>query len=87
MLFLLMTMRCFVSTEDQNTAIFSLLAVSTGLLAYSLVRQMVPGSRHRISPGAIGRTGRKLVAIPAAIRRRVADDGGFRGAGRAHEVS
>ena len=39
-----------VMTPLQNTVIFSVLAVSTGLLAYSLVRQMVPGSRHRISP-------------------------------------
>ena len=39
-----------VMTPLQNRAIFSVLAVSTGLLAYSLVRQMVPGSRHRISP-------------------------------------
>ena len=39
-----------VMTPLQNTAIFSVLAISTGLLAYSLVHQMVPGSRHRISP-------------------------------------
>jgi hypothetical protein len=39
-----------VMTPLQNTAIFSVLAVSTGLLAYSLVQQMVPGTRHRISP-------------------------------------
>ena len=39
-----------VMTPLQNTAIFSVLAVSTGLLAYSLVHQMVPGGRQRISP-------------------------------------
>jgi len=39
-----------VMTPLQTIAILSALAVSTGLLAYSLVHQMVPGSRHRISP-------------------------------------
>jgi len=39
-----------VMTPLQSAAIVSALAVSTGLLAYSLVQQMVPGSRHRISP-------------------------------------
>jgi hypothetical protein len=39
-----------VMTPLQTVAILSALAVSTGLLAYSLVHQMVPGSRHRISP-------------------------------------
>ena len=39
-----------VMTPLQTAAILSVLAISTGLLAYSLVHQMVPGSRHRISP-------------------------------------
>jgi hypothetical protein len=39
-----------VMTPLQTTTILGALAVSTGLLAYSLVHQMVPGSRHRISP-------------------------------------
>lgn len=39
-----------VMTPLQTTAILSALAISTGLLAYSLVQQMVPGSRHRIAP-------------------------------------
>jgi hypothetical protein len=39
-----------VMTPLQTAAILSALAISTGLLAYSLVHQMVPGSRHRISP-------------------------------------
>jgi len=39
-----------VMTPLQTIAILSALAVSTGLLAYSLVHQMIPGSRHRISP-------------------------------------
>ena len=39
-----------VMTPLQTAAILSALAISTGLLAYSLVHQMVPGSRHRIPP-------------------------------------
>jgi hypothetical protein len=39
-----------VMTPLQTTSILSALAISTGLLAYSLVHQMVPGSRHRIAP-------------------------------------
>jgi hypothetical protein len=39
-----------VMTPLQIIAILSALAVRTGLLAYSLVQQMVPGTRHRISP-------------------------------------
>ena len=39
-----------VMTPLQTVAILSALAISTGLLAYSLVHQMVPGSRHRIPP-------------------------------------
>jgi hypothetical protein len=39
-----------VMTPFQAAAILSTLAISTGLLASSLVHQMVPGSRHGISP-------------------------------------
>lgn len=39
-----------VMTPLQTVAILTALAVSTGLLAYSLVHQMIPGSPHRISP-------------------------------------
>jgi len=39
-----------VMTPLQTAAILSALAISTGLLAYSLVHQMVPGSSHRIPP-------------------------------------
>jgi len=39
-----------VMTPLQTAAILSALAISTGLLAYSLLHQMVPGSRHRIPP-------------------------------------
>lgn len=39
-----------VMTPLQAVAILSTLAVCTGLLVYSLVNQMVPGSLHRIPP-------------------------------------
>jgi hypothetical protein len=39
-----------VMSPLQTTAILGALAISTGLLTYSLAHQMVPGSRHRISP-------------------------------------
>jgi len=42
-----------VMTPLQTAAILSALAISTGLLAHSLVHQMVPGSRHRIPPGPL----------------------------------
>jgi len=42
-----------VMTPLQITAILGTLAISTGLLADSLVHQMVPGSRHTISPGLL----------------------------------
>lgn len=38
-----------VMTPIQAGAILSALAASAGLLAYSLVHQMVPGSRHRLN--------------------------------------
>ncbi len=42
-----------VMTPLQTAAILSALAISAALLAYSLVHQMVPGSRHRIPPGLV----------------------------------
>jgi len=42
-----------VMTPLQAATILSALAISTGLLAHSLVHQMVPGSRHRIPPGPL----------------------------------
>src|SRR5258708_4392226 len=42
-----------VMTPLQTTAILSTLAIGTGLLVYSLVKQMVPGSRHRIAPALL----------------------------------
>jgi hypothetical protein len=53
-----------VMTPLQTATIFSALAVSTGLLTYSLVHQMVPGSRHRIPP--------RLLPIAIAISLAIA---------------
>jgi hypothetical protein len=53
-----------VMTPLQTTAILSALAISTVLLAYSLVHQMVPGSRHRISP--------KLLPVAVTISLMIA---------------
>jgi hypothetical protein len=39
-----------VMSPLQTSVILGALAISTGLLVYSLTNQMVPGSRHRISP-------------------------------------
>src|ERR1700730_15722790 len=39
-----------VMSPFQAAAILTILALSAGLLAYSLVNQMSPGSLHRISP-------------------------------------
>jgi len=53
-----------VMTPLQTATILCALAVSTGLLAYSLVHQMVPGSRHRIPP--------KLLPVAVAISLTIA---------------
>jgi hypothetical protein len=44
------TLAIAVMSPLQTVAMLSALAISTGLLAYSLVHQMVPGSRHTIPP-------------------------------------
>ena len=40
-------------TPLQTGTIFGVLAVSAGLLAYSLVNQKIPGSRYRLPPGSM----------------------------------
>lgn len=54
-----------VMTPLQTVAILSTLVIGTGLLASSLVHQMVPGSRHGISPRLlpVGITISLIVAI------------------------
>jgi hypothetical protein len=55
-----------VMTPLQIIVILGALAISTGLLADSLVHQMVPGSRHRFSPGPL------LVGITIALAMAMA---------------
>jgi len=66
-----------VMTPLQTTAILSTLAIGTGLLVYSLVKQMVPGSRHRIAPAllAVGIT--LLVAMVMAVLFQVQQEENF----------
>ena len=68
-----------VMTPLQTTAILSTLAIGTGLLVYSLVNQMVPGSRHRFPPAllAIGIT--ISVAVVMAVLFQVQQEKNFWG--------
>ena len=68
-----------VMTPLQTTAILSTLAIGIGLLVYSLVNQMVPGSRHRIPPAplAVGIT--ILVAMVMAVLFQVQQEKNFWG--------
>jgi len=68
-----------VMTPVQTTAILSTLAIATGLLVYSLVNQMVPGSRHRLPPApfAVGIT--ILVAMVMAVLFQVQREENFWG--------
>jgi hypothetical protein len=68
-----------VMTPVQTTTILSTLAIGTGLLVFSLVNQMVPGSRHRIPPAllAVGIT--ILVAMVMAVLFQVQQEENFWG--------
>ena len=68
-----------VMTPLQTTAILSTLAIGTSLLVYSLVNQMVPGTRHRIPPAllAVGIT--ILVAMVMAVLFQVQQEENFWG--------
>lgn len=68
-----------VMTPLQTTAILSTLAIGAGLLVYSLVNQMVPGSRHRIPPAllAVGIT--TLVPMVMAVLFQVQQEENFWG--------
>ncbi len=54
-----------VMSPLQAWSILSGLAISSGLMAYSLANQMVPGSRHRIPPGLLA--GGILILLTVAI--------------------
>jgi hypothetical protein len=56
-----------VMSPIQAGVILGALAISTVLLAYSLVNQMVPGSRHRIPPGLLPLGITILLAIAIAV--------------------
>jgi hypothetical protein len=59
-----------VMTPLQAAAIMGVLAICAGLLAYSLVNQMIPGSRHWIPPGLLplGVTISLAIAIAVLFR-------------------
>ena len=54
-------------TPLQMGAIFGALAISAGLLAYSLVNQMVPGSRYRVPPGRVPLVIMILLMVSVAV--------------------
>jgi hypothetical protein len=54
-------------TSLQMGAIFGALAISAGLLAYSLVNQMVPGSRYRVPPGRVPLVVMILLMVSVAV--------------------
>ena len=68
-----------VMTPLQTTAILSTLAIGTGLLVYSLVNQMVPGSRHRIPPALLTVGITILVAMVMAVLFQVQQEENFWG--------
>jgi hypothetical protein len=55
-----------VQTPLQTAAILIALAIGVGVLAYSLVQQMVPGGRHRIAPSLLPVGITMLLAIATA---------------------
>jgi hypothetical protein len=54
-------------TPLQTCAIFGTLAISAGLLAYSLVNQMVPGSRYHVPPGRVPLVIMMLLMVSVAV--------------------
>jgi hypothetical protein len=68
-----------VMTPLQTAAILSTLAISTGLLVYSLVNQMAPGSRHRFSPALLAAGITISVAMVMAVLFQVQQEDNFWG--------
>jgi len=66
-----------VMTPLQTTAILSTLAIGTGLLVYSLVNQMVPGSRHRIAPALLAAGITMFVAMVMAVLFQIQHEENF----------
>jgi hypothetical protein len=72
-----------VMSPLQAGVIFAALAISAGLLAYSLVNQMVPGSRHRIPPGLLPFGITSSLAIAMAVLFQFQNEQNFWAHGRA----
>ena len=70
-----------VMSPVQTIAILGALAASAGLLAYSLVNQMAPGSRHRIPPGLLPVAVVGLLAIVMVGLFQFQHEGDFWGSG------
>jgi len=68
-----------VMTPLQTIAILSTLAIGTGMLVYSVVNQMAPGSRYRIPPVLLAVVITILVATVMAILFRVQPEENFWG--------
>lgn len=62
---------------DQRIAVFSSLAASAILLAASMVRQMVPGSRHTFPPAALTVGVLLVLTLVIATTFRSHEDGAF----------
>jgi hypothetical protein len=54
-------------TPLQMDAIFRALAISAGLLAYSLADQMIPGSRYRVPPDSVPLVMMSLLMVSVAV--------------------
>ena len=68
-----------VMSPLQTAAILSALAISTGLLAYSVVKQMVPGSRHRIPPALLAVSITVSLGVVMAVLFRFQQEDNFWG--------
>jgi Negative regulator of sigma F len=64
-------------TPLQTRAIFVALAIGAALLAYSLVNQMVPGSRYRIAPDRLPLVVIILLTVSAAVLFQFQHERGF----------
>jgi hypothetical protein len=64
-------------TPLQTGAIFGALATGAGMLAYSLVNQMVPGSRHRVPPSMVPFAVMILLMVSVAVLFRFQQERNF----------
>ena len=66
-----------ILTPLQTTTILSTLAIGAGLLVYSLVNQMAPGSRHRIPPALLAPGIAIFVAMVMAVLFQIQQEENF----------